>query len=90
MKTALVLIGALVCMPLGAHAQQQPPAAGPSLTTNGTVMAVAPSQNGQSAVWITTGDFVYYCVHVPAPDPDKAPAGGIACSGGHLARPAPQ
>ena len=85
MKTALVLIGALVCMIPAARAQQQAPA--PSLATNGTAMAVAPSQNGQSAVWITTGGFVYYCV---APDPDKAPAGGIACSGGHLARPAPQ
>jgi hypothetical protein len=90
MKTALVLISALVCMPLAARAQQQAPAAAPGLATNGTAMAIAPSQNGQSAVWISTGGFVYYCVHVPAPDPDKAPAGGIACSGGHLARPAPQ
>ena len=86
MKTALVLIGALVCTPPAAHAQQQAPAA-PTSPTNGTAMAIAPSQNGQSAVWITTGGFVYYCVHVPAPEPDKAPAGGIACSGGHLARP---
>ena len=86
MKTILVLIGALVCMPRAAHAQQQSSGV-PIPPTNGTAMAVAPSQNGQSAVWITTGGFVYYCVHVPAPEPDKAPAGGIACSGGHLARP---
>jgi hypothetical protein len=89
MKTALVLIGALLCVPHAAHAQQQSSGV-PIPPTSGTAMAIAPSQNGDSAVWITTGDFVYYCVHRPAPDPDKAPAGGIACSGGHLARPAPQ
>jgi hypothetical protein len=75
MKTARVLIGALVCMTPAARAQQQAPA--PSLATNGTAMAVAPSQNGQSAVWITTGGFVYSaCISLPL-IPIKLRQGGL-------------
>jgi hypothetical protein len=86
LKTAFTLIGALVWPAHAVHAQQQSPVV-PIPPTNGTAMAVAPSQNGESAVWITSGGFVFYCVHRPAPDPDKAPAGGIACSGGHMPVP---
>ena len=75
-----ILMGTLVWAAQTAQAQQPPT---PSMTS-GTAMAVAPLQNGESAVWITTEGAVFYCMHVPAPEPDKNPAGGISCTGGRI------
>ena len=61
------------------HAGSRSPHRGPRTTevggvaipvTSGTAMAVAPLQNGESAVWITTEGAVFYCVHLVGPDPE--------------------
>jgi hypothetical protein len=87
-----ILIGTLVCAAQTAQAQQpqQQPAVPTPTMMGGTAMAVEPLHSGQSADGITTGGAVFYCVHLPAAEPDKNPAGGINCTGGRIpALPAP-
>jgi hypothetical protein len=85
-RLCAILLGFLICGPQIAHAQQpqQKPAVPSPPRTTSTAIAVAPLQNGESAVWIATEDAVFYCVHRPAPEPEKSPAGGIQCTGGRI------
>ena len=87
-RLCAILLVPLICAAQIVHAQQpqQKPAVPtpPRTTGTGAAIAVAPLQNGESAVWIVTEDAVFYCVHRPAPEPEKNPAGGIQCTGGRI------
>ena len=84
----VILVSVSVCAAHTTHAQQQDRAMVTIPPTTGTAMAVAPpTQNGESAVWITTNGAVFYCVRRPAPEPDKSPAGTLGCTGGRLRVP---
>jgi hypothetical protein len=87
-----MLVGMLVCVAPVALAQQR--TTPPLLPSTGAAIAVAPAQDGQPAVWVTNGAFVFYCVRRPPEkpgDPAENPvAGKLYCAGAAISGPGPK
>jgi len=83
-----MLVGMLVYAPPVALGQNLP------TTTGAAAIAVAPAQDGQPAVWVTNGAFVFYCVRRPSEkpgDPAENPvAGKLYCAGAAISGPGPK
>lgn len=85
-----ILVGMLVYVAPVALAQQR--TASSLFSNTGAAIAVAPTQDGQAAAWVTNGTFVFYCMRRPPEkpgDPSENPvAGKLYCTGGPISQPA--
>ena len=84
-----MLVGMLVYVAPVALAQQR--TTSPLFPSIGAAIAVAPTQDGQPAAWVTNGVFVFYCMRRPPEKPDdpseNSVAGKLYCTGGTISQP---